>query len=34
MNTNSAGVEVDLQLIDFLIPLLVTYILRNSQGKC
>ena len=30
MSTNCPGIEVDLQLINFLIPLLVAYI-RNSQ---
>ena len=32
MSTNSPGIEVGLQLINFLVPLLVTYI-RHSQGK-
>ena len=33
MSTKSTGIVVDLQLINFLSCLLVTYI-RHSQGKC
>ena len=33
MSTNSSRIVVDLQLINFLSSLLVTYI-RHCQGKC